>query len=74
MPILSFISNTQVNLITGGQSVGDGPVRLVQFDDKYQVVIVDDSTVIATSLQFPANMNDTDRAIPLSMIRGAPEP
>lgn len=74
MPILAFLSNSAIVNATPGavDCSGSGPLRLVEFADEWRVVVVNADQIIGTAVQFPMDMNDTDRNIPISLVERPP--
>lgn len=62
-----FITNVALSLILVDTVTinGEGPIRLVERESNYELVVVDDTGIISTLFSFPKDMTATDKLIPL---------
>lgn len=61
MPILTvnFITNTYIinNYVTVIDASGDGPIRLLETSDSWDVVAVNDADILATLMSIPKSVS-----------------
>lgn len=68
--IFEFLTNAQVlALIPDAVDCnGDGPTRLVEMGSTWRVVVVNDTEILGTAIEFPKGMSEADRKIPCAEI------